>query len=614
MFGKEDTDLAMTPPAKHPISDSAASRLKARALELQAHTNAQREGLGLSVTSTSGNESASRGEVEESPIARVRNRSRLEHEIRHDDPYRKVDISRADPYQDESRAPATWGSGEQAGGSQELQEGIRQAHERDQGAPDKSLRVMMHGHELSPYDTHSLFGQAPKGYAAERAREGSDMFAQEAPGTDDFRAGSGPVKDLYSREIMGEKISRGFRSPPPQATISSEEAKDKIRPVRQPRTVAPGVKNLELTWDKSQDTHFAVPNKAAADLYAEGVAETDRPPMSGDRGPVDPSVARKKSRDITSFTREGQPRPEAVAGGAGMNDLTAAQRAADEEEARKFMSQGPGDSSLTYKREVPKTAEEAQELRNKEAYEAKEGARLEKQAAMAPAIRHAENDEARTQALADRIKGVPYFGRHAQEQVNAMRTQSPEQKVARAAESRANEQKIAAARERAERFAGESGMFGAAGQIARELGDTDAYPSIGYRPPAKTTREPVEFTREHPDGNISLSDERAKDTANPHGEQRFGESEMAQANRSMAPYSYEYKPGFAEDEGQKRGDKNVGPIAQNMKKDPVAGTVIIEDPHSGLLGIDKAKGLKLVMGGLADVQMQLDQMKGRRRA
>lgn len=114
-----------------------------------------------------------------------------------------------------------------------------------------------------------------------------------------------------------------------------------------------------------------------------------------------------------------------------------------------------------------------------------------------------------------------------------------------------------------------------------------------------TTRQPVSFTREE-----TTSDERAK-TA-PH------DSPMADANRSMAPSTYEYKPEFAGGEGQAPGEKNVGPMAQTMAADPIAKTAIVKDPESGLLGIDKSKGLKLVMGGLSDVQRQIDDLKRRK--
>ena len=84
---------------------------------------------------------------------------------------------------------------------------------------------------------------------------------------------------------------------------------------------------------------------------------------------------------------------------------------------------------------------------------------------------------------------------------------------------------------------------------------------------------------------------------------------MAAANRSMAPFSYEYKPEFTPPE-QQPGEENVGPMANKMKANPIAKTAIVEDPKTSLLAIDKTKGLKLVMGGLADLQRQVDRMRG----
>jgi len=83
---------------------------------------------------------------------------------------------------------------------------------------------------------------------------------------------------------------------------------------------------------------------------------------------------------------------------------------------------------------------------------------------------------------------------------------------------------------------------------------------------------------------------------------------MAEANRSMDPYSYSYKPGFVPS-SQVPGETNVGPMANAMASDPVASTAVVQDPNSGLLAIDKEKGLKLTMGGLASLQRQVDEMK-----
>jgi hypothetical protein len=81
---------------------------------------------------------------------------------------------------------------------------------------------------------------------------------------------------------------------------------------------------------------------------------------------------------------------------------------------------------------------------------------------------------------------------------------------------------------------------------------------------------------------------------------------MAGAARSMEPSAYVYKPGFAERSGQTEGEVNVGPMANNMAENPVAKTAIVKDPDTGLLAIDKDKGLKVVMGSLASLQHQID--------
>jgi hypothetical protein len=104
--------------------------------------------------------------------------------------------------------------------------------------------------------------------------------------------------------------------------------------------------------------------------------------------------------------------------------------------------------------------------------------------------------------------------------------------------------------------------------------------------------------------NVMPSDPKAKDNV-------FG-SPMRDANLSMAPSSYEYKPQYTPPD-QRPGEKNVGPMANKMDADPIARTAIVRDPNTGLLAIDKTKGLKLVMGGLADLQRQVDQLEGARR-
>jgi hypothetical protein len=86
---------------------------------------------------------------------------------------------------------------------------------------------------------------------------------------------------------------------------------------------------------------------------------------------------------------------------------------------------------------------------------------------------------------------------------------------------------------------------------------------------------------------------------------------MADAARSMAPAPYAYKPQYVGASGQAPGEVNVGPMANAMAKDPVASTAIVKDPQTGMLAIDKDKGLKLVMGSLAVQQHEIDQLRRR---
>lgn len=97
--------------------------------------------------------------------------------------------------------------------------------------------------------------------------------------------------------------------------------------------------------------------------------------------------------------------------------------------------------------------------------------------------------------------------------------------------------------------------------------------------------------------DVTPSDSRAKKVIEE-------EEPMADANRSMEPSEYRYKSPFTPP-GQEPGEVNVGPIAQNMERSPLAKTAIVKEPN-GLLAIDKEKGLKLVMGGLSSLQAQVD--------
>lgn len=88
------------------------------------------------------------------------------------------------------------------------------------------------------------------------------------------------------------------------------------------------------------------------------------------------------------------------------------------------------------------------------------------------------------------------------------------------------------------------------------------------------------------------------------------DEQMAAAARSMQGSPYAYKPGFAEASGQRPGEVNVGPMAQNMERSPVAATAIKTDPNTGLKMIDKDKALKVQMAIAANQQKQIDELKG----
>lgn len=83
---------------------------------------------------------------------------------------------------------------------------------------------------------------------------------------------------------------------------------------------------------------------------------------------------------------------------------------------------------------------------------------------------------------------------------------------------------------------------------------------------------------------------------------------IADANRSMQGSPYAYKPGLTPP-GQAPGEPNVGPMAQQMEKSPVAATAVKVDPATGLRFIDRDKALKVTMSGVASLQQQLDEMK-----
>jgi hypothetical protein len=96
-----------------------------------------------------------------------------------------------------------------------------------------------------------------------------------------------------------------------------------------------------------------------------------------------------------------------------------------------------------------------------------------------------------------------------------------------------------------------------------------------------------------------FSDERAKTER--------AKKDMTAALSDMEPHSYEYKPGFG------KPGRNVGPMAQEMLRNPVTGTAVEEDPETGLLTIDRDKGLKLALAASGHLADRVAKLEGRKK-
>lgn len=84
--------------------------------------------------------------------------------------------------------------------------------------------------------------------------------------------------------------------------------------------------------------------------------------------------------------------------------------------------------------------------------------------------------------------------------------------------------------------------------------------------------------------------------------------DMGKALADMQPYEYEYKPEYGGDEGQQPGEKNVGPMAQDMAKNPITGSAVIRRPD-GMLAVDMTKAGKLSLGAIGYLAAEQRAMK-----
>lgn len=91
--------------------------------------------------------------------------------------------------------------------------------------------------------------------------------------------------------------------------------------------------------------------------------------------------------------------------------------------------------------------------------------------------------------------------------------------------------------------------------------------------------------------------------------QAWDEGNTANAARALKSEPYVYKPGMTPPE-QAPGELNVGPMAQRMAADPVAGTAVVKQPN-GLLAIDIPKYTKVLGAVAAGQQEQIDEQEAK---
>jgi hypothetical protein len=84
---------------------------------------------------------------------------------------------------------------------------------------------------------------------------------------------------------------------------------------------------------------------------------------------------------------------------------------------------------------------------------------------------------------------------------------------------------------------------------------------------------------------------------------------MSDAARSMRAAPYAYKPEYAARAGQKPGELNVGPMADEMEKSEVAGTAVERDPRTGMRTIDIPKYTKVLGGVAASQEKRLEKLE-----
>jgi hypothetical protein len=630
--GNPDPDTTSDEEAKtnvkpvKPVSDRVASRLKASAQSMLENIDAQREGQegqGLSTVNTPGNKSAERGEVE-APKARIRGRVRGE------------GFDAPNGY-DHSMFKS----------AQDTPESLTKAIEESHAKENPAGGIVRDFPEDADPRTRTLFGGGHLGYAKERAGHPgafggpearydlgggySDGWASNqgrpngpgAPGTKDFRAGSGRVADPYSRLIMGLPVGsdgKRFRMPAPVDTTTSDE---KTKKAVKPLTAA------ERAQDEAETAAFMAGTKPVAKEVAPSTPEEAQEARN---------KAAYEEREIARLAKE-----DAAKRLAGQKLEWLAQKDQENHDSAQKLAFLPKWARPNEDRYANETTEQklarADKWKQNEVDLAKTRKSVDDAAgsvlpngvrdylARAPVgigyrpqpkkpDTTTSDIHAKRQAFADGMNHAQKMQDTGEVPPSPVYMRDPEEERKKSAALAADMKRAAAAdaanATKEQEYVTRQHPIPSADPRGRDAVVQGAWTDTvgrGKATPAQKSAilaaDKAAAAKEKADA-VVFSDEKTK--------QRFGKPDggadrMAQANRSMAPFEYEYKEGFAEREGQKLGDKNVGPIAQNMKADPIARTAILTDPETGLLAIDKAKGLKLVMGGLADAQRQIDELK-----
>lgn len=351
-----------------------------------------------------------------------------------------------------------------------------------------------------------------------------------------------------------------------------------------------------------------------------GLAGSDER-MKQDVVPLKPGMGAAAARYTASDVRTKE----------GCRPLTPKERADDEAATREFMGAPAAPKAARYEGQD-------KDERDKAAYEAREGAKLMKadqeRAARAPAVAYANAADARNQDRASLLKNVPLLGGWLANMTAARTNETDDQKAVRGAAGKRDAVAFNEFRARLDQGARDTGHAVAGETFDKAAARVDNAPTVvGYRPQfdasqrqmqtftreqseadldAESAADIAEYDRTHQPSSLAGSDRRMKEDT--HAEGDMGR-DLAQG---LAPFEYEYKPQFQGAEHQQSGEKNVGPMAQNMASNPVTATAV-KRGDNGLLYIDQPKALKVSLGGIGylaakqqKLEAELARLKGGR--